>query len=150
MLVGDIFDESTTREDMVEAASILRNMDSTYGVYYVFGNHDYNRYTSTPNYAADELREELEKNQITVLEDEVVHPDGKFYIIGRQDKSISNRKSITELSEEIDFNQLVISLDHQSVELAENNQVGIDLQFSCHTHAGQIWPSGQLETLNMS
>ena len=38
-------------------------------------------------------------------------------------------------------------MDHQPGDLKENNRQGIDLQVSGHTHAGQIWPTGQLMQL---
>ena len=33
-------------------------------------------------------------------------------------------------------------VDHQSIEVEENHNQGVDLELSGHTHAGQIWPAG--------
>ena len=40
----------------------------------------------------------------------------------------------------IDKSKPVILLDHQPYQLAESQAAGIDLQFSGHTHHGQVWP----------
>ena len=41
----------------------------------------------------------------------------------------------------------MLLLDHQPRGLKENKKVGVDLSLSGHTHAGQIWPTGQLGEL---
>ncbi len=71
--------------------------------------------------------------------------DDKFYIISRDDiegKNISGkkRKSLDELTKDIDFNLPVFLLDHQPYYLEKTAEYAIDLQFSGHTHNGQIWP----------
>jgi hypothetical protein len=38
----------------------------------------------------------------------------------------------------------VFLLDHQPYGLAENDALGIDVQFSGHTHGGQLWPGNLL------
>ena len=55
VLDGDIVDENTTSEQMQSAFRILGQADSTYGVYYVYGNHDKNNYAAKPNYSAEEM-----------------------------------------------------------------------------------------------
>ena len=40
VLGGDIVDERTSKEDMNEVLRELGEINSTYGTYYVFGNHD--------------------------------------------------------------------------------------------------------------
>ena len=40
VLGGDIVDERTTKEDMQEIFEELGKINSTYGTYYIFGNHD--------------------------------------------------------------------------------------------------------------
>ena len=54
ILDGDIVDESTTQTQMQEAFQTLGKIANKYGVYYVYGNHDQNNYTSHPNYGRDE------------------------------------------------------------------------------------------------
>ena len=40
LIVGDFVDDDTTKEDMIACCKALGELDTTYGVYYVFGNHD--------------------------------------------------------------------------------------------------------------
>lgn len=145
-LTGDIFDERTSKQDMINTIKTIANIPITYGIYYVFGNHDYNYYTRTPYYTAEELRSILEKNQIIVLEDEFLNINNELAIVGRKDASVQ-RKTIQELLYDFDHIPFLILLDHQPRKLKENADAGVDLQLSGHTHAGQIWPTGQLGQL---
>ena len=44
------------------------------------------------------------------------------------------------MATQLDPARPAILLDHQPYELAETAEAGIDLQFSGHTHRGQVWP----------
>lgn len=148
VLTGDIFDESTERSMMTEAVSVLGGISAKYGVYYVWGNHDPNRYRKEPNYSMDELRQTLIGSGIRVLEDEVVQVTSQLTVIGRYDVSnVPNRKGIRELLQGVDPASYIVLLDHRPAGLEENASAGVDLQLSGHTHAGQIWPTGQLSEL---
>lgn len=88
LIVGDFVDDDTTKEDMIACCKALGELDTTYGVYYVFGNHDKGYYPPEyRGYDGNDLIVKLEKNQVHVLQDEVELIADKFYIIGRQDKS---------------------------------------------------------------
>lgn len=143
LLIGDIFDENTSKENMEKASQMLGNVKSQYGTYYVLGNHDPNLYVDIPNYTKEYMCETLEKNKVHVLEDEIVEL-GDITLVGRKDASDSSRKTISELMTSIDFNSFVLLMDHQPLGLKENADAKIDLQISGHTHAGQIWPTGYL------
>lgn len=145
-LTGDIFDENTTKEEMKEAVDVLKNIKTAYGIYYVFGNHDYNSYTNDPYYTKEELVQTLEENEIHVLEDEKAVPNQWLTVVGRTDASV-DRAEIGDLMAQGDQDHFVLLLDHQPRGLEENKAAGIDLQLSGHTHAGQIWPTGQLGSL---
>lgn len=144
LLAGDIFDEHTPKSQMQEAAAVLAEVDSTYGTYYVFGNHDSNHYRADAEYTAGELKETLLEAGAAVLEDENVRIGETFCLIGRRDASDRERAQIGELTENLPDNTFRILLDHQPGRLSENEAAGIDLQISGHTHAGQIWPTGAL------
>lgn len=144
LLDGDIFDEHTERSEMEKAARLFGNMKSTYGTYYVFGNHDSNLYVETPNYSAEELKNTLLKAGVHVLEDDVVSLGKEIYLIGRKDASNENRNSLSQIMGSRDKKKFIILMDHQPVSFQESQKNGIDLQLSGHTHAGQIWPTGQL------
>ncbi len=145
LLLGDIFDESTRRESMELACQTFGTLSSTYGTYYVFGNHDVNNFRPVSGISKTEILENLTKNNVTVLDDESILLNNSFYLIGRSDVSFfqnSNRKAITELIEPLDSKKLMILLDHQPLEIETAASLGIDLQLSGHTHGGQIWPTG--------
>ena len=71
--------------------------------------------------------------------------DSSFYLIGREDRSISQfngkqRKSLQDILENVQLGFPKILLDHTPFKLEEAEQSRIDLQLSGHTHHGQIWP----------
>ena len=145
LLVGDIFDESTTTDDMVAVSKLIGEMNSTYGIFYVFGNHDQLTYRVNPEFTKEDIKTNLKKNNITILEDEKILVNDSFYIIGRQDNAFTNkqRAPLSELIKDIDKSKLVILLDHQPLDTQNASKYGVDLQFSGHTHGGQIWPIKQ-------
>lgn len=145
-LTGDIFDESTKWEEMEAAAELLAGIETKYGIYYVFGNHDYNSYRITPNYTADELRSTLTEKGIQILEEVAVTVADGLVIAGRTDIS-AGRGELSQVIRDVPEDAYLLLLDHQPVELAENAAAGVDLSLSGHTHAGQIWPTGQLSEL---
>lgn len=150
VMVGDFVDESTTRADMAAACQALGQLDAPYGVYFVFGNHDKNNYAGEGRaYTGEELAAELEKNGVTVLEDETVLIDHRFYLIGRQDASEAaehrgGRASMAELTQNLDKSKFSIVLDHQPRDYASQAASGVDLVLSGHTHGGQLIPLVQL------
>lgn len=68
-------------------------------------------------------------------------------IIGRDDRTNPNRKSVAQLLENAPFGAFSILLDHQPYHLEEAEQAGINFQFSGHTHYGQVWPISWIEDL---
>ena len=79
---------------MVAASRALGQLHAPYGVYYVFGNHDKGRYANGQRgYDGDDLMAELQKNGVTVLQDQSVLIDHRFYLVGRQDASEEKRFS---------------------------------------------------------
>lgn len=150
VMVGDFVDESTTRADMMAACQALGRMDAPYGVYFVFGNHDKNNYAGEGRaYTGEELTAALEENGVTVLADETVLIDDRFYLIGRQDASEAvehrgGRASMAELTQNLDKSKFSIVLDHQPRDYASQAASGVDLVLSGHTHGGQLIPLVQL------
>ena len=149
VLTGDIFDESTSLADMKAACKDLGSLSQTKGIYFIYGNHDTNTYTKTPHYSQEIMKEEIEKNGITILADET-KTMGSLTIVGRKDRGFANennRKSIKDLLQGVPQSNYILVLDHQPVEYKDNANAGVDLQLSGHTHGGQIWPTGQLNEL---
>ena len=149
LIVGDFVDDDTSKEDMIRCCQALGEMKSTYGIYYVFGNHDKGYYPPEyRGYDGDDLIQELEKNNVHVMQDNVELVDNRFYIIGRQDKSedyASGRKTMEELTTDLDPNKFSIVLDHQPQDYEAQTEAGVDLVLSGHTHGGQLFPLMTIE-----
>lgn len=136
ILGGDIFDENTDQNLKEQAYRTLSQIKTKYGIYYIEGNHDL---------LTEEVRKGFEQYDIHILADETIFIDDSFYLIGRKDKRREKlgtpRKSLQELLKETDFSYPLILLDHQPEDQIEAAKLGVDLQLSGHTHAGQIFPT---------
>lgn len=145
LITGDFVDDDTSKRDMIDACHALSNADTKYGVYFAFGNHDKGYYDSSRRgYDAADLAAELEKNGVTVLEDESVLIDNRFYIVGRNDASEvqrgGSRTDAGELISGLDAEKYIIVMDHQPVDYKNESQTAADLVLSGHTHGGQLIP----------
>ena len=120
-LGGDIVDEFTTKDEMEQ------------------------HYSSQPVFTKEEIKKELEQNQIQLLQDTVVEKEN-LTLIGREDAEEKDRKSLKELAGPTEDTYKIV-LDHQPIELDNCIQNDIDLQISGHTHRGQIFPLGFLSSL---
>lgn len=154
LITGDFVDDDTTKEDMILCCKALGQIKSTYGVYYVFGNHDKGYYNSERRgYNGDDLINELKDNNVTVLQDENVLIDDRFYIIGRQDRSEEtdrngSRANMDKLVDGLDSSKFSIVMDHQPGDYDNQVKSGVDLVLSGHTHGGQFFPFMKLHKLN--
>lgn len=73
LIAGDFVDDDTSLIDMKKCCEALGTLDTKYGVYYVFGNHDKGYYASERRgYDGDDIIAELTKNGVTVLQDQTV------------------------------------------------------------------------------
>jgi uncharacterized protein len=138
LLAGDIVDEDLAPVIKNNLGETLTKLKSKYGTYAITGNHEYIG-------GVEEAVKYLSAHNITMLRDRAVMIDDLFYIVGREDRSISQfnarkRKSLADILSGIDRNLPVILMDHQPFALQEAVNAGIDLQLSGHTHHGQLWP----------
>ncbi|OJU55361.1 MAG: hypothetical protein BGN96_15850 [Bacteroidales bacterium 45-6] len=133
IIAGDIVDISTKPLMHDSLYQLFKKIEAPLGIYTCLGNHEY--------YAGvDKCTDFFKKAGIHLLRDSVALVDSTFYIVGRDDKTNSGRKPMRQLMEEIDHSKPIILLDHQPYDLQESVDNKIDLQFSGHTHNGQIWP----------
>lgn len=133
LLAGDIIDNDAKPLLEEDFASAFRNIRTKYGIFAVLGNHEY--LVGIP-----ETTQFFEQAGITLLRDSIALVDNRFYIIGRDDKTNPQRKSLKELTGQIQAFVPTVLLDHQPYQLEEAEQNQIDLQLSGHTHHGQVWP----------
>ncbi len=139
VISGDFVDDGTTKEDLQKSCEALSKFKCTYGIYYVYGNHD-KGYYSHKNFSVEEFRSMLKGAGVTMLEDEAVLLEDSFYIIGRKDKSDRSRKPIGDIMATLDPSKYSIVLDHQPNDYEAEAAAGADLVLSGHTHGGQLIP----------
>ena len=155
VLGGDIVDERTSKEDMNEVFRQLGEINSTYGTYYIFGNHD-TQPSSTDyengnrTFSDEELERAITCNGIRILNDEKTQINGDIVLVGRSDpkwEDAVDRIDLPDILNESDRSKYVVVLDHQPVEYEQNSRQGADLQISGHTHGGQMFPFAIMEKL---
>ena len=141
VVTGDLVDDDTSREDMIGGCEALGKLETKYGVFFVYGNHDRGYYSEeAKGWKNSELRQGLAENGVTVLEDENRLIDGRFYIVGRRDRSFGIRASAEDLMRDLDTDKYVIMLDHQPYDFDAEAEAGADLVLCGHTHGGQFIP----------
>lgn len=134
LIAGDIIDVSLLPLHYFQLDKVLKQFKSKYGTYACVGNHEYLS-------GIERSIEFLKSGNITVLRDKVVSLDDlHINIVGRDDKTNLKRKSLSKVVEGINDEYVNILLDHQPYNLESATENKIDLQFSGHTHRGQMWP----------
>ncbi len=141
VVTGDFVDDNTSREDMIGGCEALGKLKTKYGVFFVYGNHDRGYYSeAAKGWKNSELRQYLAESGVTVLEDESCLVDGRFYIVGRRDRSFGARVSAEDLLRGLDTDKYVLMLDHQPFDFDAEAEAGADLVLCGHTHGGQFIP----------
>jgi len=145
LFAGDIVDESVTPEIEAKLGGIMRRLRPRLGVYAVPGNHEF--FSGLERNLAC-----LRSCGLTVLEDEAVRVDDAFTLVGRRDRTSLKvqeaRLSIPGILAKSGLGQdlPVVVLDHQPVRLEEAERAGAALQISGHTHDGQVFPFGVINS----
>ena len=146
VIAGDFVDNATQKAVLIKACKALGELKTTYGVYYIYGNHDIGAYSAETfgDFDSFDLDEELQKNNIKTLEDETVLINNSFYLIGRDDRSFDKRENMQTLTKNIDKSKYILVADHQPNDYKAQEKSGVDLVLSGHTHGGHIFPTGYL------
>lgn len=161
VIAGDIFDnEYEALDDPAELIAVLQKIQSKYGVYACYGNHDVEeKILAGFTFAGNKKKESsiqmdafLEKAGIHLLQDEAVLIEDSFYLYGRPDaqrpgRGINMRKTAVELMGELDTGKPVIVIDHEPKELQELADAGVDVDLCGHTHDGQMFPANLITAL---
>lgn len=130
---GDVVDNHLSPLMRSRAYEEFHRLRAPLGVYCCLGNHEYLA-------GLEGSLDFLSRTGMTVLRDSVALVDGGLYVVGRDDYSNSERTALTDLVAGLDETLPVIVLDHQPRDLAHESEAGHDVQFSGHTHAGQLFP----------
>ena len=145
LICGDFVDDDTKKSDMIRSCQALGEIETTYGVFYVPGNHDAG-YVNGRGFSYEDLLSELRENGVEVLEDSCAVIAGKYCIVGRNDRSME-RREISSFKSYIDPEWYTIVLDHQPNDYDAEAAAGCDLVLSGHTHGGQMFPIGPISEL---
>lgn len=154
IIAGDIFDDSYDGMDDPEGIKAqLRSIKSKYGVYAVYGNHDIDEKILmgfTFDWGGKQLHNEKMTNfmkecNIKLINDESVLINDEFYLVGRRDTDKpgtedGTRAEISELTKDLDKTKPIFVLSHEPDELQKTADAGADIDFSGHTHDGQLFP----------
>ncbi len=124
----------------------MGKLQKKYGEIFVYDNHE-RKVFSQRDYKDEDLRNELQKNNVKILEDSVVDITDNIVLVGRQDSGMQSRASASDLTNNIDKNKYIITLDHQPNDYDEEIKSQMDLVLSGHTHGGQLLPPGELRVL---
>lgn len=146
LIAGDYVDDWSEKKDMEAACRALGALNVKYGVWFAYGNHDQGFFDDR-DFTAEELEEALKENGIGLLEDTCCLIDDRFYIAGRRDRSLGQRKTMEELLAGTDPEKYIIVLDHEPNAYEEEADSAADLVLSGHTHGGQLFPIGLIAEL---
>jgi predicted MPP superfamily phosphohydrolase len=134
LIGGDLVDNNLLPLNLENMQEELNRLQAPLGVYMCLGNHEYLS-GITAGLAF------LQKTQIQLLIDRAVSVDGSFWIIGRDDtQGNPQRQALETLVAQTCPTQPLLLIDHEPWTPNEAVENRIDLQFSGHTHHGQIWP----------
>lgn len=134
LLPGDIMDDDTKAYAAENMQPHLAKLKAPLGVYATLGNHDFFGHQKV-------IEQEIRRAGIEVLMDRSIVVNNQFVLIGRNDDLVKDRPSTQQLLAQIDTRLPVLLLDHRPTQITEHSTLPVDIQFSGHTHKGQIFPA---------
>ena len=145
VITGDLVDRKI--EDAKEDLAPLKELVSTYGTYFVLGNHEY-------YHGAKEIADYMPQLNIKALLNESViigHDKERINLVGINDIQSFRFKTMLvdtdKAFKNIDISLPIILLSHQPKSIEIVAEKDYDLMLSGHTHGGQIFPFGFLVML---
>lgn len=127
LIGGDLFDESTRIQDMEAFYQLVKTYQIP--IYYIEGNHE--QLSSKKALFLNQM----EESGVTLLQDQSIIFDQQLIITGRNDKKVG-RKPLSQIIPQTTLP--VLLLDHRPL---TDKDYPVDIQFSGHTHNGQIFPN---------
>lgn len=136
VITGDLVDG--TVEQLREHVAPLADLRAPHGVYFVTGNHEY-------YWGADAWVNHLASLGVRVLRNELVNLGDVVQLAGVDD--LSAKRMLPGHDQDVKgalqsrlMGRPVVLLAHQPRAFKEARRLGVDLQLSGHTHAGQMRP----------
>ena len=133
LIGGDLIDNSIIPVVSQGMDKELNRLEAPMGIYMAPGNHEYIS-------GLEQCEEFISKTKIQLLIDKAITLPCGLQIIGRNDYSNKNRMTSHDWEKITDSSLPTIIIDHQPQNLNEARQIGADIQFSGHTHNGQVFP----------
>ncbi len=130
LVAGDIVDISTKPLFEQKVYEEFHRLNAP--VYACLGNHEY--YANTKS-----VLEFYKRAGINLLQDTCAEYKN-VVIVGRDDRTNTNRKDLYQITKNTDKEKYHILLDHQPYNLEQAEINKMDFQFSGHTHYGQVFP----------
>jgi uncharacterized protein len=136
VLPGDLieaYDNTMKEEKLKKFQELFKEIKPRYGIYSSPGNHD--------NFAMEQF---YKNTNIICLPDSVTEIEDKILLIGLKYRDNHEIRLLDSLLNYNTKNLPVILLDHVPYCLDNSVKNNIDIQFSGHTHNGQLWPFNYL------
>ena len=133
IIAGDLIDNNLKPLYSENMGDELEKLVAPMGIFMAPGNHEY-------ICGIKESIRFVENTPVKMLIDNVATLPNGIQIICRDDATNSRRLPLKELLLKADVSKPTILIDHQPLEIALKDSHKIDVQFSGHTHNGQIWP----------
>jgi len=138
LIAGDLIDNNVLPLEQERMQDVINALQAPLGTYFCLGNHEYLS-------GIDGSMNFLRKTNLHLLVDTTVVINNSIQIIGRNDEQGNrHRKSLKKLVKNLDASLPLLLLDHEPFQLEQAEKYGIDLQFSGHTHQGQLFPNNLL------
>ncbi|MDN7241905.1 metallophosphoesterase [Planococcus sp. N028] len=134
LLAGDLVDDDPIWYARYGMSEVMGELKAKLGVYGILGNHDYY------GKKIPLLVQLMEKSGVSILRDETISVENRFYLTGREDRTFRDRPLLETLKPKSDDLPWIV-MDHTPPKLSEPTRLGVDLQVSGHTHKGQMWPN---------
>lgn len=135
LITGDIID--LEYQHLQVYTPIMRKLQAKYGVFSVTGNHEY--YAGVQNY-----KKFINDCNITDISNKKVLIDNEIQLVGVPDEAAQQfqnvKPELIKTLQTCDLDKTTILLSHQPLHFEKAVELGINLQLSGHTHAGQIPP----------
>lgn len=135
VITGDLIDGNVC-EDGYFCGQLLK-LNPTHGTIGITGNHEYFA-------GIDMFLEIARESKIKVLRNEMIVVDDWLQVIGVEDREAGRfgaaKADIESLIAACDPKKPILLLNHRPSGFDEAAAMGVDLQLSGHTHAGQIPP----------
>lgn len=129
---GDIIEGDSENENLIVSEKLIRGISARYGAFAVPGNHEH--------YSGQDKGSFFYRAGIKVLCDTIIVINNSFNLGGRNDSHFKSRMLIGDLMKYTSDSLPTILVDHRPTEIDLVSRTITDVQFSGHTHNGQLFP----------